>query len=433
MKISHGFVPHLKLVTLTSFLLLCLVIFGYMWVNSGGKMPVVANDKYEISASFPKVTNLVYNSDVTMAGVKVGTVSGAEVVGNRVNVRVALDSNYPLHEGATMQIREKTLVGETYIDLRDGAGKVLESGTRLSQSAAKPNVTLSEVLGSLDKPTRRAISGSLRELGVSTHDRRSDISYALRGLGEVGREGSTALDALANQSTELEELTRKTSTLLTALDTREGQLARLVGHADVLTRTTADHAEHIGATVRTLPRLLGTTRRAAGSLNSLSGSLRPVADNLAAAGPELSSALRELPDTSRDLRGLLPSLNGVLDRAPSTLHRVPVVAGDLQGTVRQLNYGLSDINPMLSYIRPYARDLAAWFTNIGQTFNRGDVNGKTMRLLPVFNEQTVTGNPLNTNIGPLDKSNAYPKPGQSANPGPFEGPYPRVEKDPVPK
>jgi phospholipid/cholesterol/gamma-HCH transport system substrate-binding protein len=47
----------------------------------------------------------------------------------------------------------------------------------------------------------------------------------------------------------------------------------------------------------------------------------------------------------------------------------------------------------------------------------------------VLNEQSVRGLPVDLNrIAPLNKRNPYPAPGQSANPGPFTGPYPRVER-----
>ena len=60
---------------------------------------------------------------------------------------------------------------------------------------------------------------------------------------------------------------------------------------------------------------------------------------------------------------------------------------------------------------------------------RGDGNGNSLRVFMIFNEQSVRGTPLDANsIEPLNKRNPYPAPGQSADPGPFTGTYPHVER-----
>jgi phospholipid/cholesterol/gamma-HCH transport system substrate-binding protein len=59
-----------------------------------------------------------------------------------------------------------------------------------------------------------------------------------------------------------------------------------------------------------------------------------------------------------------------------------------------------------------------------------DVNGHYLRIFPVLNAQSFKGLPLPLNYGLLDMSNAYPEPGESTHPGPFDGTYPHVERDP---
>lgn len=431
MRIPHAALPVIRLVVLTLFIVGCAGAFGYLWVNSGGKLPVVTQRGYQVSMNFPSVSNLVYDSDVMMAGVKIGKVDQIEAQGNHAHVVVQLDSNFPLHQGASITARQKTLIEETYLDIADGPGAPMADGSNLPDSAAKPAVELNDVLTSLDAPTRQALSGTIQSLGTGTEGRHDDISATLQGLGDLGRNGHTVLDAVSAQSQDLQHLTGATATLLTALDTRQGQIAQLVTDADTLTNATAGDAADLQSVMRQLPGLLDSTRNASGELTNLSVALQPVAANLKTAAPQLDTALQQLPATASDLRGLLPSLNGVLDRAPDTLRRVPIVSTDLDQTVASANVALGDVNPMLAYIQPYGHDVAAFFTNFAQALNRGDINGKTLRIFMVYNEQAVKGLPINTNVGPLNKSNAYPPAGGSANPGPFTGTYPRVRKDPV--
>lgn len=429
MRISHSAMPVIRLIVLVVFATGCAVFFGYLWVNSGGKLPF-SSSRYTVTATFPRVANLVPDSDVMISGVAVGKVAEIKNEGDRAHVTMELDQQYPLHGGVTVQVRNKTLVEETFLQLTDGDGPVLDSGAVLPANAGKPAVGLNDVLASVDPSTRQALASTVRSLGASTKDSQDSISRALSGLGDLGREGQGALAALSAQSEDLKKLSGNAANLLAALDTRQGQIAQLVRDADTLTKTTADGGQDLQAVMRELPGVMDKAKSASDGLNELSGSLAPVAKNLNTAAPDLSKALEQLPQTAGDLRGLLPSLNGVLDHAPDTLARVPVVAADAHQLLPTLNVALGDVNPMLSYLQPYGHDVAAMFTNMGQALSRGDDNGTALRTFIILNEQSLRGNPLNlNNIPPLDKSNPYPAPGQSSDPGPYQGgSYPRVEK-----
>jgi phospholipid/cholesterol/gamma-HCH transport system substrate-binding protein len=175
------------------------------------------------------------------------------------------------------------------------------------------------------------------------------------------------------------------------------------------------------------PGLLRTTQEATDDLTAVAEALAPVAADLEAAAPGLSVALRELPATSRELRTLLPHLDGVLDTAPDTLGRVPVVAEDVRTLIPEASTALSDINPMLSYLSPYGRDLAGFLTTTGPAATETG-NGWIARLALIYNEQTQRGLPVDSN-DIIDRNNPYPEPESAEKPQPFSGDYPRVERE----
>ncbi len=430
MRIPHAVMPVVRLAFLLVFMTFCALTFGYLWVNSGGKLPVISDSGYQVGLHMTRVSNLVNDSDVMVAGVKVGKVDTLSVDGNNADIVVRLNSAYPLHQGAVVQVREKTLVNETFLEIADGDGPALPSGARLPDGAGRPATELDDVLASLDADTRASLASSVRSLGAATEDGRQSVSQALQGLGDLGREGRTALDALAAQSKDLEQVTSSAATLLAALNTRQGQIGQLVEDANLLAQATADNRAPVEEIVRKLPGVLDTTRNATTGLRDVSAALSPVAKNLQDAAPDLSAALTEIPQTSADLRGLLPALDGVLTAAPDTLTRVPPVADDLNALIPSLQVDLSDLNPMLGYLQPYGHDIVAFFTNFGQAAATGDANGRALRIFLGLNEQSVKGLPLGTNIGPLNKSNPFPPAGASTNPGPRNDPYPRVQPDP---
>ena len=84
------------------------------------------------------------------------------------------------------------------------------------------------------------------------------------------------------------------------------------------------------------------------------------------AAPDLEAALGVLPGATAELRALLPELDLNLDRLPATLTRTPAVAADASALIPVLRVGLADVNPMLAYLAPYAKDAAAFAANAAQ-------------------------------------------------------------------
>lgn len=431
MEISHRALPKVRLAVLAVFGLICALMFSYLWTGSGGHLPLVSHKGYRVTVNLPHASNLVYDSDVMIAGIKVGKVSALDAQGDLAHATLRLDRDAPLHEGVTVQVRNKTLVQETFLEVTDGKGRALVDGSSLPDKAALPYTDLNDVLTTLDPATRKSLGHVVTSLGAVSADARDGISAALSGLGMLGQQGKDALDALAAQSGDLRVLTSKAAALVSALNNREGEIATLVTNADTLTRATASQSQNLALAVQGLPRLIGNAQTAGSSLEQLAGSLAPVSANLNAAAPDLTAAIRELPQTATDLRGLLPSLNTVLDSAPATLKMVPNSVQVVDHLIPTLKTDLADLNPILGYLQPYGPDIAAFFSNFGDALSRGDSLGHILQVFPILNEQSVRGNPVNTQIGPLNKSNPYPEPGQNRWPGPFTGTYPHLGRESI--
>ena len=59
MRIPYTILPSLRLATVAAFAALCVLIFGYLWVNSGGRIPLVTAGGYEVEVPLRDVDNLV--------------------------------------------------------------------------------------------------------------------------------------------------------------------------------------------------------------------------------------------------------------------------------------------------------------------------------------------------------------------------------------
>lgn len=423
----------LRLLMVLGFVLVTVVGFSFMWVQSGGSLPGVTKSSYRVSFLSPDIKSLENRGDVRIAGVRVGKVveRTSTPQGARVVVDLSPDAA-PLHEGAVVRIGVKSVIGLSQVVIEDGKGAPIPSGSTLPAESVAPAVDIDEVVATLDPKTRKALSATLRSLGAATEGGGENISRLMSGMGALGREGHLALDAIAAQSDDLKALTRDAATIMRALDTGRGRIATVVRDTHRLTNATARQRPALEATMRGTPELLAQARSATAGLTTLSRNLSPVAADLNRAAPALNQALLQLPDTSRDLRGLLPSLDSALDSAPATLDRIPAAGADLRALMPETRALLSDVNPMLAYLKPYGTDVGAFFANFGSSFDLVMENGvRAVRLAPIFGQGSLRNIPVTTlsDNDPLTWSNPYPKPRSADEPERFTGKYPRVERE----
>ena len=79
---------------------------------------------YRITADFPEAATLAEESDVRVSGVTVGSVKELELPpeGNATRVTIEIEPEFaPIAEDTRAMLRQKTLVGETYIELTPNA------------------------------------------------------------------------------------------------------------------------------------------------------------------------------------------------------------------------------------------------------------------------------------------------------------------------
>ncbi|HYH51181.1 MAG TPA: MlaD family protein [Acidimicrobiia bacterium] len=423
MRASPTFLRRARSTTLAAFLVAMALIFAVLWVNFGGSLPGITGG-YSVTASLAETQNLVYDSEVRMAGVPVGKIRGLERTPGAVDVKVELRGDaVPLHEGARVVLRAKTLIEETYLEITDGSGPEIPDGGRLPPSAEQLSVKFDDLLDTLPRETREQLAALVRKLGVATEGESQHLADTLAALGRLGRDGHDALDVLAAQSDSLSALVREGTRLLAVLDEGEGQIARMATAAERLLRATASRDEKLAETIELLPGLLDRVKAASPPVRQLAGALTPLADPLLRAAPDLEAALRELPGATAELRGLLPELNRNLDALPGTLTRTPAAATDVSALIPVLRVGLADVNPMLAYLAPYAKDIGAFAANAAQVVTASGLNAG--RFLLVIDVGSFTGDAVTTKV-----HNAYPPAGGATDPKPFSGTVPRVPEDP---
>src|SRR4051794_33479090 len=149
MRVSHlaGKMLGLGLVTAGA-----IAILVYYYGAAGGRLPL-SGKGYTVGATVREPQGLVKHADVRASGVKVGSVEQITPVGSSARLQLRLDKDVsPVYRDATVLVRQKTLVGENYIELTRGhprAGRLPEGGT-LPISHDQDAVPLDRILNSLD-------------------------------------------------------------------------------------------------------------------------------------------------------------------------------------------------------------------------------------------------------------------------------------------
>src|SRR6187397_2565341 len=131
-----------KIAAMILFALTCFGLLLFLWLAFGGAIPLKPKG-YRFQATFAEATQLAREADVRISGVPVGKVKDIEP-DKRTGlslVTIELQSRYaPLPSDARAILRQKTLLGETYVELTPGtrsAKKIPEGGRELDVGLAQ--------------------------------------------------------------------------------------------------------------------------------------------------------------------------------------------------------------------------------------------------------------------------------------------------------
>ena len=102
---------------MVAFALSCFGLLLFLWLSFGGPVPLKPKG-YRVTAQFGEATTLATEADVRVSGVPIGKVKTIEPDrGTGLSkVVMQIDARYaPLRRDVKAILRQKTLLGETYV------------------------------------------------------------------------------------------------------------------------------------------------------------------------------------------------------------------------------------------------------------------------------------------------------------------------------
>jgi virulence factor Mce-like protein len=405
-----------RLALMAVFALSCFGILTFLWLSFGGPVPLAAK-KYELRVAFPEATTLAEQADVRISGVPVGRVQSKKLSGEYTEAVLRIDPEYaPLPEDTNAILRQKTLLGETYVELTPGNrdGPTIADGALLRRGQVADTVQLDEIFRAFDTETRLAFRTWLQDQGKAFGGRGRDLNNALGNLAPFERDATTILQILNEQEGDVRRLVSNTGTVFDALTERGTQLRSLIENSNRVFATTADRNERLQEIFTILPTFLDESRITTQRVTAFALATDPLITQLRPAARELSPTLIQLRSIAPDLKGLFRDLDPLIDASREGLPAVRRILDDTVPVLRQLDPFLRNVNPILDWVGLYKREIASFFALDAASTQARELSAGSRTAVHYLR----TANPLNPeNLAAYqrrintNRSNPYVEPG----------------------
>jgi phospholipid/cholesterol/gamma-HCH transport system substrate-binding protein len=408
-----------SILAMVAFGLSCFGILVFLWLNFGGSVPLQPQG-YRVTVGFQEATQLAQEADVRISGVRVGRVKKKKPNAHTglTDTEIEIDARYaPIPKDTRAILRQKTLLGETYVELSPGtarSGNVADGG-KLPAGQVAETVELDEILRGFDPETRARFSTWFDQAGVAARGNAEYLNDALALLTPFAEDTDQVLEVLRRQSDATQRLVRDTGYVFDALSERKGQLRDLIGNSNRTWEAIASRDSQLADTFRVFPTFLRESRATTERLTEFAGNTDPLITQLRPAARELSPTLIDLDALAPDLKGLFEDLDPLVRVSKRGLPATEQVLDNTRPLLGRLDPWLRNFTPIVDYLGLYKREISAFLVNDAaatQGTERGFVDGNQslhyLRTANPVNPETMTGWPfrLGTN-----RSNPYTEPG----------------------
>ena len=406
-----------------AFTLSCVGLMIFVWTQFKGQIPL-APQGYRVQATFKETGLLVPGADVRISGVTIGRVTDVKAQGLNSNVTMDIKTQYaPIPADTRAILRQKTLLGEAYVELSTGTGTgpKLSYGGTIAASHVEGTQSLDQVLNSFDTQTQHNLQALLTGTYTALYQRGQDLNNAVGNLGPAFSSLSGVVGVLDGQRGNLRRLISNTATVLTTVGGRSADLQSLVTAGEQVLSATAGRNTQLTATVIALPPFLAQLRATLGTLDTTLRIANPTIVELIPVAPLLRPALSDLIKLSGPAIRLLHQAPALLDAANLALPAITRFTRAFRPAVDVILPAAENVIPVIEFMSRYSRELTASMANAAAIFEAtAPANTTTSvaglpagaahygRVLPPINSEMFFGQSVRE---PTNRHNAYIAPG----------------------
>ncbi len=411
-----------NMVVIVLFVLSCFGLLLFLWESFGGPVPLKPKG-YRMTVSFPASLALAEQSNVRISGVDVGHVVAIKL-GRSGRTRAELEINQryaPIRANMHAILRQKTLLGETYVQLipQGGghSGPFLPDNGQLADSQVEPSVTLDGILSAFDAKTRRDFQIWQQALAAGIEGRGEQINAGFSAINPFVQHANTLVGLLASQEGAISALVKNTGVVFNALASRDHQLEGLIVNGERTFHAASEASQAFAEAWRALPTFERSSRVALKELDRFGDNASPFLEEFQPVERKLSKLLIAAKPFAPQFDRFLTSLGPLTKAAKRGL---PDVGKTLDLTTTQLEAirpVLHNLDPFLQNLGEYVPELQAFFANLTASTqahggNTNTPGGSTqqhyLRIMNVLNPQSLAV--YSQRVG-SDRANPYFKPG----------------------
>jgi phospholipid/cholesterol/gamma-HCH transport system substrate-binding protein len=406
----------------------------------------VVTSPYELTARFKDSKTLPSKQAVLYKGVSVGRVNSVDYVYedqvSEVTFTIDEDAVGPIYADAKMQIGERSLLGDAYLNLLDpgspAAGE-LEAGDELTDTLA--SVDFDEAFDFLDEDGRAAVRSLIDTFaeGVSREGNGERLNGTTGGLSRTLDELYLLTDALEGQEEQLGTLVSDSAVVLQELGGREQAIRTIVGSGRATLDALAANTASLEQGVAELPRLLAAGTSTLEQARPLISEARPLVQDVGDLAPRLQPAFEEgapfsIGPISSDLLGIIEALPAQRKASQRFLPKITRLNELLLPvTVKAAGPALNAV-PIADYLAPRINSFGAFYSLGSSVIDHEDEVGRYARFAILTDPAALIDQPLKGDCTegsvPVPTSycyTAYPEANDSLDNQPFTGEYPRLQ------
>jgi virulence factor Mce-like protein len=383
-----------RILIAVGFALSCFLLLLFLWVSFGGPVPLKP-ESYRIEAYFPEATQLAEESDVRIGGVSVGKVKSVDLapIDKRIDgqdtseVEIEIEPEFaPISSDARAILRQKTLLGETYVELTSGTNPRSAAGVSLGSAApstepgaadvesipeggtlglgqVQDQTQIDEIFNALDKETRSAFQQWQQGAAIAIRGRSLDLNDAIGNLAPFLGDASDVLAVLRRQRDQLQGLVRDTGTVFDALSERDGQLADAITGANTTFGALASEEQALRDFFQIAPTFENEARLTFDRLDRFQADTHPLVRRLLPVANDISPTLRSVRRLSPHLRSLFVDLDDLNRASRRGFPALASTLDELRPTLGNLDPFLANLNPVVAWLRYYRTSITDFLSN----------------------------------------------------------------------
>jgi phospholipid/cholesterol/gamma-HCH transport system substrate-binding protein len=409
-----------NILVIVLFVLSCFGLLMFLWESFGGPLPLKPKG-YRITIAFPRTLALAEQSDVRISGVNVGHVISLHLgKDGRTHATLEIAGQYaPIRADMHAILRQKTLLGETYVQLIPEArsGPFLGDGKRLADSQVEPSVTLDDILSAFDPKTRRDFQVWLQAASEGLKGRGEDVNASFANLEPFVEHANKLITILDSQEGAVRALVHNTGVVFNALASRDHQLEGLIANGERTFHAAAEGSQAFAQAFRELPPFEKNSRKALKELDSLAAVASPYFDEFKPAERQLGLTLGAAKPFAPQFDKFLTALGPLTKAAQTGLPDVRKTLNLTTPILENIRPVLHNLDPFLQYTGEYVPELQAFFANLTAATQASEKNSNTggrgpkghfLTTMAVLSPESLAIYP--SRIG-TNRANAYPQPG----------------------